>query len=137
MEIAIKRVYEAPGDGDGRRVLVDRLWPRGVSRERAKLEEWLKEIAPSPALRVWFGHKEENFAEFAARYRAELETEPAKQAAVRHLLEMAQAGPVTLVYGAKSERVNHAALLRQYLLEQGTRPFIHKISMASPKEKKR
>jgi uncharacterized protein YeaO (DUF488 family) len=118
MGIEIKRIYEPAAEGDGRRVLVDRLWPRGVSKQEARLDEWLKDVAPSPALRAWFGHMEENFDEFSKMYRLELDTDPVKQAAVRHLLEAGQAGKVTLLYGARSATVNHAAVLRGYLRER-------------------
>lgn len=122
MSVEIKRIYEPADDTDGRRVLVDRLWPRGISKQKAQVDEWLKDVAPSPSLRVWFGHKAENFPEFSQLYRAELEKEPAKQPAVLHLLEVAGNGNLTLVYGAKNETVNHAAVLRKYLLEKASRP---------------
>ncbi len=118
MSIEIKRIYEPEGEADGTRVLVDRLWPRGVSKQKAQLDEWLKDVAPSPSLRAWFGHKAENFLEFSQLYRAELDLVPAKQLAVLHLLEIARAGNLTLVYSAKSETLNHAAVLWQYLLEK-------------------
>ena len=91
---------------------------QGISRENARLEEWLKDIAPSPELRKWFCHKDESFAQFSRLYRAELATDAVKQAAVRRLLEMAKAGNLTLVYGAKSDTVNQAVVLREYLLER-------------------
>ncbi len=122
MEIKIKRIYEPQSEADGRRVLVDRLWPRGVSKQRAQLDEWLKDVAPSPSLRVWFGHKAESFPEFSQLYRAELDAAPAKQPPVLHLLKIAETDTLTLVYAAKSETVNHAAVLRQYLLERAMRP---------------
>jgi uncharacterized protein YeaO (DUF488 family) len=109
--VAIKRVYEPATADDGFRVLVDRLWPRGVSHERAALDLWLKEIAPSTELRVWYGHQGERFAEFARRYAAELDTNPA----VRQLRELIAAHAVTtLLYGAKTP-LNEAAVLRDYL----------------------
>jgi uncharacterized protein YeaO (DUF488 family) len=119
---AIKRIYELPADADGWRVLVDRLWPRGVARDRAHLDEWLKDAAPSPALRAWFGHKSENFDEFSRLYRAELAKEPAQKSAVARLLEIEKTRGVTLVYAAKSETINHAAVLRAFLLEQKSLP---------------
>lgn len=122
MEIKIKRIYESQSEADGRRVLVDRLWPRGVSKQKARLDEWLKDVAPSASLRIWFGHKAENFPEFSRLYRAELDTEPAKQPAILRLLKIAETDTLTLVYAAKSETVNHAAVLRQYLLERAMRP---------------
>lgn len=117
MSFEIKRIYEPASEDDGKRVLVDRLWPRGVTKEAARLDEWLKEIAPSPQLRTWFGHESEKFDEFASRYRLELDNDPQKQAAVRYLFSLNKAGKVTLLYGAKSDSVNHAAVLQQYLME--------------------
>jgi len=108
----IKRIYEGPGEGDGYRVLVDRLWPRGVSKERAALDEWNKDIAPSAELRTWFGHDPEKFKEFSARYREELENNPAvlafKKEAEKH-------GTVTLLYAAHDPKLNHAVILYHFL----------------------
>lgn len=120
MSIEIKRVYEPALESDGRRVLVDRLWPRGISRQKAQLYQWLKDAAPSPELRVWFSHKAENFEQFSQLYQAELDNDPVKQSAVRHLLDMGKDGRVTLVYGAKNGTVSHAAVLRDYLLKKAT-----------------
>lgn len=94
----IKRIYDDPSEKEGYRVLVDRLWPRGVSQEDARLDEWLKEIAPSPELRKWFDHDSEKFDEFSDRYRGELAD---KKEAVIHLLYMANNQPVTLLFAAK------------------------------------
>ena len=107
--LAIKRVYDKPQPSDGTRILVDRLWPRGISRRKAALDGWNKDVAPSPALRKWFGHKPERFKDFAKRYRAELKGNPA--------LEDLRAlkGKVTLVYGAKDPKINHAAVLAKVL----------------------
>jgi len=118
MGFEIKRIYAPASEDDGRRVLVDRLWPRGVSKQQARLDEWLKDVAPSPALRAWFGHREEHFDRFAEMYQLELDADPMKQAAVRHLLEVGNAGKVTLLYGARSATVNHAAVLQRYLRER-------------------
>jgi uncharacterized protein YeaO (DUF488 family) len=118
MNIEIKRVYEPAADEDSRRVLVDWLWPRGVSRQNAQLDVWLKDIAPSSSLRMWFGHKAENFEQFSALYQHELDTEPLKQSAIQKLLDMVPSGKVTLLYGAKSTSVNHAAVLKRYLEER-------------------
>jgi uncharacterized protein YeaO (DUF488 family) len=108
----IKRIYDEPSDDDGCRVLVDRLWPRGVSKERAELDLWLKEVAPSPPLRKEFGHMKERFADFSARYRQELDGNPA----VGTLLELAAAHPrVTLLYGARDPEVNHAQVLLEFI----------------------
>lgn len=109
--VVIKRVYEPATADDGFRVLVDRLWPRGVSHERAALDLWLKEIAPSTELRVWYGHQEDRFAEFARRYTAELDT----NLAVAQLRELIAAHALTtLLYGAKTP-LNEAAVLADYL----------------------
>jgi uncharacterized protein YeaO (DUF488 family) len=110
----LKRVYDEPAAGDGYRVLVDRLWPRGMTKEQAGLDAWLRDIAPSPALRTWFGHRPDRFAEFDVRYREEL-SQNAKVADLRALL--AQHGTVTLLYAAKDPQVNHAVVLRNFLIE--------------------
>ena len=110
----IKRAYEEASASDGCRVLVDRLWPRGVSKERAQLDEWLKDIAPSPSLRTWWKHDPERMDEFALRYRAELDGNGEAVAALRAL---GAEGVTTLVYGAKDPHVNHARVLAEYLEE--------------------
>jgi len=111
--LQIKRIYEEAEAHDGFRVLVDRLWPRGVSKERAHLDMWLKEIAPSVELRTWFGHKSENFSEFRIRYEAELRKNPA----VSELKKIIQEHTTTtLLYGARNEQINHAVVLQEYLL---------------------
>ena len=115
MAIQIKRVYDAPAPGDGRRILVDRLWPRGMSRQRAALDGWLKDAAPSTSLRRWYGHDPERFDAFRQRYQAELSTLPAACAAVKALRGMAREGTLTLLYAAKDAHINHAAVLRDYL----------------------
>ena len=116
--VRIKRAYEEASTDDGCRVLVDRLWPRGVSKERAKLDEWLKEVAPSPSLRTWWKHDPERMEEFALRYRAELDSVDETKAAVVELRALAAASSVTtLVYGAKDPHVNHARVLAEYLEE--------------------
>ncbi len=120
MEILLKRAYEPAAPSDGTRVLVDRLWPRGVSRERAALDDWAKEVAPSAELRTeWHhdpdGHSPEHFAAFAARYREELSAGSAL-AALDRLVALARSVPrVTLVYGAKDPVRNHAVVLRDAL----------------------
>lgn len=114
----IKRAYEDASDDDGFRVLVDRLWPRGVSRESARIHVWLKTAAPSPELRTWWNHDPKRLDEFTARYRAELDSLPDAIAAVTQLRALAAThDPVTLVYGARDPIVNHAAVLRDYLTE--------------------
>lgn len=117
MDIVIKRAYEEAEASDGYRVLVERLWPRGVTKERAHLDEWLKDIAPSPELRRWWNHDSTIMHEFARRYRLELEEGEPEKAAVAHLRETAAGGErVTLIYAAHDPLVNGALVLRDYLL---------------------
>lgn len=112
-QLRIKRIYDEARGDDGVRVLVDRLWPRGVAKADARLDEWCKGVAPSPELRKWWNHDPERMDEFAAKYRAELDDEPD---AVDELLGLARDhDTVTLLYGAKSAEVNHAVILRDYL----------------------
>jgi uncharacterized protein YeaO (DUF488 family) len=115
-EIRIRRVYDPPERGDGARVLVDRLWPRGLSKDKAGLAAWLKDIAPSAELRAWFGHDPERFAEFSRRYRAEL---AGNEAAVDELRSLIAKGPVTLLYGAHDEAHNNAVVLADWLAGNG------------------
>ncbi|BDZ45812.1 DUF488 domain-containing protein [Naasia aerilata] len=110
--LTIKRVYQPPSAADGARVLVDRLWPRGVDKDEAELTVWMKEIAPSPELRRWWGHDPARLAEFTKRYRAELDANPATDELVE-LLTKHRA--ITLVYAAKDPRINHARVLAEYL----------------------
>ncbi len=110
--IATKRVYEEPTSEDGKRVLVDRIWPRGMTRERAAVALWLKEAGPSHDLRRWFGHQPERWAEFCERYHDELKANPE---VVTVLLALSQRGPVTLVYSARDEQHNQAVALRGFL----------------------
>ncbi|WP_150273998.1 DUF488 domain-containing protein [Paenibacillus tepidiphilus] len=114
--IGIKRIYEEASAGDGCRILVDRLWPRGLSKGAAAIDEWMKDIAPSPELRKWFGHAPERFPEFRGRYRAELEEDGARRELSGRILELAAQQPVTLLYAAKDPVHNHAAVLREWLL---------------------
>ena len=107
--VAIKRAYDPPSEKDGTRILVDRLWPRGLSKAKAALDDWTKEVAPSPRLRKWFGHREDRFAEFTRRYRAELKDNPALDAL------RARKGKVTLIYGARDPKINHATVLAKIL----------------------
>jgi len=113
MPVRIKRVYDVPSKEDGERILVDRLWPRGLSKEKAHLDEWMKDIAPSPALRQWFGHRPERWEEFLARYRQELKGDPL----LDDLRRRAAAGTVTLLYGARDEKRNQAVVLAGILDE--------------------
>jgi uncharacterized protein YeaO (DUF488 family) len=115
--VRLKRIYDEPASGDGYRVLVDRVWPRGLSRERARVDEWLKEVAPSTQLRTWYGHEPARFEEFDRRYRAELTSaEPA--AALTHLRELLRdRGPagLTLLTATKRYDISQAAVLVQVL----------------------
>lgn len=115
--IALKRVYEQPEAGDGTRVLVERLWPRGLSKERAHVDLWLKEVAPDNELRTWFRHDPEKWMEFRRRYEAELATEE-RQAALQKLRDLAREGPVTLVFATHDEHLSNAAVLRDLLLSE-------------------
>jgi uncharacterized protein YeaO (DUF488 family) len=112
-EVRIKRAYEAPASGDGTRVLVDRLWPRGVSKAEAGITQWMKDVAPSSELRKWFGHDPGRWEEFRRRYRTEL---AGKKALVAELRELARKGPLTLVYSARDQAHNQAVVLRETLL---------------------
>ena len=115
MHIKIKRVYLQPGEEDGLRVLVDRLWPRGLTKEKASVDLWLKEIAPSTELRKWFGHAPDRWKEFQIRYRAELRQNPEQ---VSLLKQEATKGMVTLLYGAKDEEHNEAVILQKLLMSK-------------------
>lgn len=112
MSIALKRIYEPPSDRDGLRVLVERLWPRGVSKEAARVDLWTKEVAPSPELRRWFSHEPEKWTEFKARYFAELSE---RQAALAPLLAKTRSETVTFVFASKEERFNNAVALKEYV----------------------
>jgi len=107
---AIKRIYEPPSADDGTRVLVDRLWPRGVSKDEARIDHWPKAVAPSPELRKWFGHDPAHWEEFGRRYRAELSANTEAVDQLRHLR-----GKVTLLYAAHDEQHNHALVLLDFL----------------------
>ena len=111
-QVDIKRVYEQAADEDGVRILVDRLWPRGVSKERTALSGWLKEVAPSPDLRRWWHHDPDRFEDFARRYRTELKDNPALEDLLSIVREHDR---TTLVYAAKDPAVNHALILRDYI----------------------
>lgn len=115
--IRIKRIYDPYSPEDGRRILVDRVWPRGMRKDEAGLDEWLKDLAPSTALRKWFGHDPARWEEFQARYRAELDA-PESRELLERLARDAEAGTVTLLYGAKDERHNQAVVIRQLVQER-------------------
>lgn len=116
MAVYMKRIYEAPGGNDGYRVLIDRIWPRGVSKEEAKLDEWLKDIAPSTELREWYGHEAALFAKFKQRYIEELD---ANTAAVNHMEDIIKNHPaVTILYAAHDGEISNAAVLLEYLTKK-------------------
>ena len=116
MDLRIKRIYEAAAAEDGYRVLVDRLWPRGLAKEKAAVDRWLRELAPSTGLRQWYGHDPARWDEFRRRYFAELAVAPAA-AAVDELRALISAHrPLTLLYSSREETLNNAAALREYLL---------------------
>lgn len=110
--IQLKRVYAAASPADGRRILVERLWPRGVTKEKAALDLWLKEVAPSGELRRWFDHNPAKWPEFVRRYREELRHRPQEVAQLRKL---AAEGPVTFVYGTREEKLNSAVVLKDFI----------------------
>jgi uncharacterized protein YeaO (DUF488 family) len=114
--IFLKRIYEPYDDSDGCRILVDRVWPRGISKESAKLDHWYKEIAPSPDLRKWFCHKPELFEEFRERYVHELRTDEQKFDLIGQILKTASNEQVTLLYGAKDPVYNHAVVLHEEIM---------------------
>ena len=112
--IQIKRIYEQAAAGDGVRILVDRLWPRGLRKEAAALDLWCKDIAPTPELRKWFDHREDRFAEFKTRYLRELKTNPA----VPEILRSIGSRNSTLLYAAHDPAINHAVILASYLKKE-------------------
>ncbi len=109
--LKIKRVYEIPSEDDGIRILADRLWPRGISKQKAHLDFWFKDIAPSPDLRKWFDHREDQFKEFSAKYKKELQNNED----VKKVLDILKNQNVTLIYAAKSPIVNHAIVLKNFI----------------------
>ncbi len=116
--VQVRRIYEEPESSDGRRVLVDRVWPRGLSKDRAHLDEWCKQVAPSTELRTWYGHDPERYPEFARRYRTELD-EPERATALAHLRELAATGPLTLLTATKRSDISQAAVLAEMLSRPG------------------
>lgn len=116
MKIRIKRVYENPDPGDGTRILVDRLWPRGLSREAAKIDHWARSISPSNELRKWYRHDPDRWEEFRKRYAAELDGNAAD---VETLLEMLAKGAATFLYSSKEQRLNNARALMLYMEQRG------------------
>lgn len=116
-DIRVRRVYEPPSAQDGARVLVDRIWPRGMRKDAARLDEWAKDVAPSTELRTWYGHDPAKFAEFHRRYLAELQA-PAASAALARLRALAADGPVTLLTATRELDLSQAAVLAQVLGEK-------------------
>lgn len=113
-DVQVRRIYDDPSDDDGIRVLVDRRWPRGVSKARAELDEWCTEVAPSDALRKWYGHSPDKFEEFGSRYREELE-EPERASALKYLRLMAAHGRLTLLTATKHAEISQAEILAEIL----------------------
>ena len=126
MAFQIKRIYEPAKPSDGTRVLVDRLWPRGVKKATARLDYWMKDVAPSPRLRLWFGHRPERFAEFGKRYKKELNGNPK----LAELRKLGRGALVTLLYGARDPHVNHALVLQSVLRKAGTTKRKKKAALA-------
>ncbi|HTZ27130.1 MAG TPA: DUF488 domain-containing protein [Streptosporangiaceae bacterium] len=120
MDVRVRRVYEQPSPDDGARLLVDRLWPRGLSKANARLDEWVKDVAPSDELRRWYGHDPERFAEFRRRYESELR-EPGRAKALARLAEVASRGTATLLTATKDAEHSQAAVLA-VLLARGAGP---------------
>lgn len=112
MQIKLKRAYEDASKDDGIRILVDRLWPRGVSKEKAAIDHWVKELAPSTELRKWFGHDPEKWSRFRGRYLTEIKHHPDE---IKQIKGLAKDGSVTLVYGAHDEKHNQAVVLKSFL----------------------
>lgn len=110
--IKIKRIYDIPLAEDGLRILVDRLWPRGINKDRAAIDYWYKEITPSNDLRKWFAHKEERFNEFSEMYREELKSQ---KDTLKQIKQFSHEKPITLIYAAKDPRINHAIVLKKVL----------------------
>jgi len=113
--IKIKRIYDTPAEDDGFRILVDRLWPRGLTKEKAKVDLWLKEIAPSDQLRKWYAHDPKKWAEFRKRYFNDLDT---KRELVNQIVQKMKEGEVTLLYSSKEEKINNAVALKEYIAKK-------------------
>ncbi|MCS8605138.1 DUF488 domain-containing protein [Lactiplantibacillus pentosus] len=122
MQLKLERIYTKPVDTDGYRLLVDRLWPRGISKVNAQLDDWVKEIGPSTELRKWFNHDPEKYPEFVKKYQAELDDNPITPDFIRQVAEQLAKQPVILLFGAKDETHNQAVVLQEYLLASGKLP---------------
>ena len=114
LDVRMRRLYDDPSPDDGTRVLVDRIWPRGLAKATARIDEWAKAVAPSTELRRWYGHDPSKFDQFRRRYKTEL-AEPERQAALRHLRELARSGPLTLLTATKDVEHSQAAVLVEHL----------------------
>jgi uncharacterized protein YeaO (DUF488 family) len=114
VKVQVRRVYEEPAEDDGARVLVDRIWPRGLTKAKANLDEWCKQVAPSPELRKWYSHDPERFEEFGRRYRSELD-DPERADALAHLRHLAKGGELTLLTATKQPEISEAAVLAEML----------------------
>lgn len=119
--VTVRRIYEDALETDGTRILVDRLWPRGLAKEKADIDEWCKAVAPSPALRKWYGHDPGLFEEFSRRYRTELEA-PESAAEVERLRELGDRGPLTLLTATKDPKISAAEVLRTLIHEGRQEP---------------
>lgn len=117
LHVQVRRVYDPPSPGDGQRVLVDRLWPRGLSKQRAALDEWCKLVAPSAELRQWYGHDPDRYEEFARRYRVELQ-DPEHAGALDHLRELAARGPLTLLTASRASDISEARVLADVITQK-------------------
>ncbi|EIW12675.1 hypothetical protein, DUF488 family [Lactiplantibacillus pentosus KCA1] len=122
MQLKLERIYTKPVDTDGYRLLVDRLWPRGISKVNAQLDDWVKEIGPSTELRKWFNHDPEKYPEFVKKYQAELDANPITPDFIRQVAGQLAKQPVILLFGAKDETHNQAVVLQDYLLASGKLP---------------
>ena len=114
-QIKVKRIYEPAENEDGKRILIDRLWPRGVKKEQARLDEWMKEIAPSPKLRRWFGHKPERFEKFRELYEKELDSDSVRRQLINRICQYVKEDHITFLYAAKDPIHNHAVVLRDWV----------------------
>lgn len=121
MPVLTRRAYDKPESADGYRVLVDGLWPRGLSRDRLAINEWMKQIAPSAALRKWYGHDPRKFPQFRERYVAELH-EPERKKLLQRLVDLARKETVTLVYGTRAARISNAGVLEELIQSRLQRP---------------
>ncbi|MYL34610.1 DUF488 family protein [Pontibacillus yanchengensis] len=118
MSVQLKRIYQDVSNQDGMRILVDGIWPRGVSKEAAQLDEWIKDVAPSSDLRKWFGHDPDKFADFKSKYKQEMDEDEGKKQALDQLKSYVKQQKVTLLFATKEEEYNHAVVLKEILTKQ-------------------